>query len=604
MQKNRELIQKITTTAMLVAISVVIGIFCKSFLNFGEGLFRITFENLPIIMAGILYGPIIGGVVGFATDIISYFLSGQAFPIVPLVILGAVMVGVTSGIVSKYIIKTRGTKQIVFSGISAHIVGSMILKTIGLYQFYNILVLVRIPMYIMIGILEITLLCILLNRKSFARVVGYTTKQKMTYKQAIDYIHSVSWTFCKPGLERITELCSKLGNPQNDLKFIHVAGTNGKGSFCSMLSSVLCEAGYRVGTFTSPYVKVFNERMKINGLDISNDELVKITERVKPIADSMKDKPTEFELITAIAFEYFKRRKCDYVVLECGLGGRLDSTNIITTSVLSVITGIALDHTSILGDTIPEIAKEKAGIIKEGIPILWCGKSEEAEAVIKTQASEKNAPLYEVDRSTVKIKNQTLEGTFFDYKEHLNLKISLLGLYQVENATNVLVATEILNSQGISISDEAIYKGLAKAKWHARFELISDTPVVIFDGGHNPQGVTESVKSVKAYFGNEKLYVITGVMADKDYNFIASEISQVCEKAFCITPNNTRALNASDYARVYESLGVKASSHSSINDAVATAIKQANENSKKILCLGSLYMYADIVDAVNNCKKM
>ena len=194
----------------------------------------------------------------------------------------------------------------------------------------------------------------------------------MNYEECLEYIHGVSWVFCKPGLERIGELCERLGNPQNELKFVHVAGTNGKGSFCSMLSSVLAAEGYKVGLYTSPYITVFNERMRINGENISNDELVRLTELVKPIAEQMSDKPTEFELITALAFEYFRSNGCDIVVLEAGMGGRLDSTNIIENSLLSVITGIALDHTAFLGDTVEKIAAEKAGIIKKCRPVARC----------------------------------------------------------------------------------------------------------------------------------------------------------------------------------------------------------------------------------------
>jgi len=314
----------------------------------------------------------------------------------------------------------------------------------------------------------------------------------------------------------------------------------------------------------------------------------------------MQDKPTEFELITAIALEYFKRHSCDYVVFECGLGGRLDSTNIIDTTVLSVITGIALDHTSILGNTIPEIAAEKAGIIKKETPVLWCGSDESAKEVIERVANENGARLYTVSRESVNIKKQTLEGTSFDFEGQENIEISLLGSYQVENAVNVLTAVEILNELGLQISDDAIYAGLKKAKWHARFELISDTPTVIFDGGHNPQGVCEAVKSVKMYFGDQKLYTITGVMADKDYEFIASKIAQVTEKAFCITPDNPRALNASEYANVFEGLGVCASHYDSISDAVKSAISEAKAEKKAVLCLGSLYMYKDVIDAVND----
>lgn len=422
----------------------------------------------------------------------------------------------------------------------------------------------------------------------------------MNYNEALKYIHSVSWTFCKPGLERIKELCGKLDNPQKALKFIHVAGTNGKGSFCSMLSSVLKEAGYRVGTFTSPYVKVFNERIAINGEIISNDDLASITTKIQPVADNMEDKPTEFELITAIGFEYFRQNKCDYVVLECGLGGRLDSTNIIENTILSVITGIAFDHTSILGDTIPKIAKEKAGIIKANTPVLWCGSDDDAKAVIYEEAEEKNASFNVVKRNTLNIKEQTLEGTLFDFDELKDLHISLLGTYQIENATNVLNAVKLLRNQGLLISDNSIKQGLKKARWNARFEVISHTPLVIFDGGHNPQGVCEAVKSVKTYFGNEKLYAVTGVMADKDYEFIAEKISEIADKVFCLTPDNPRALSAKDYAMVFEKKGTVAIHFDTVENAIATAMKDALANNHKVLCLGSLYMYEEVINCVNS----
>ena len=196
----------------------------------------------------------------------------------------------------------------------------------------------------------------------------------MTYQETLAYIHNINWCFCKPGLERTRTLCEKLGNPQKELRYIHVAGTNGKGSTCAMLESILRAAGYKTGLYTSPYVRRFNERMQVNGEPIADEELVEITEFVRPVADAMEEKPTEFELITAIAFEYFRRQKVDVVVLEVGLGGRLDSTNVIENPLLSIITGIAFDHISLLGNTLQAIAAEKAGIIKPGCPVLFGGK--------------------------------------------------------------------------------------------------------------------------------------------------------------------------------------------------------------------------------------
>ncbi len=425
----------------------------------------------------------------------------------------------------------------------------------------------------------------------------------MNYNEALEYIHKINWCFCNPGLERIEHLCAALGNPQKRLKFIHVAGTNGKGSFCAMLSGILKSAGYKTGLFTSPYIKTFNERMAIDGEMISNDELASLTEYIKPIADSMEEKPTEFELITAIAFEYFARHGCDYVVLECGLGGRLDSTNIIDTSVLSVITGIALDHTSILGDTVEKIAYEKAGIIKRDIPCLWCGESKEAEGVISAKAKELSSPFYTVDHSKTEVKKFDLSGTVFNYGEYKDISIPLLGEYQPFNATNVLCAVSILRSLGLDISEENVREGMKSVVWHARFEIISKDPLVIADGGHNPEGVLSAVNSVKRYFKDKKLNVITGVMADKDTEFIASQIGSVASHVFCITPDNPRALAAEKYAELYKKMGVCASHYSSVKDAVYASMRRAIDTGSDVLCVGSLYMYLEVSGCVELFNK-
>ncbi len=420
----------------------------------------------------------------------------------------------------------------------------------------------------------------------------------MNYSEAIEYIHSVNWTFCKPGLERVNELCSALGDPQDTLKFIHVAGTNGKGSFCAMTDSILRKAGYKVGLFTSPYIVEFNERMRINGENISNVELCELVELIKPIADKMEDKPTEFELITAIAFLYFERHKCDIVVLECGLGGRLDATNVIKTPILSVITGIALDHTSILGDTVEKIAAEKAGIIKGGVPVLWCGKDAGAENVISAKAAETDVPFLKVERSTLCINKMTLDGTDFDFGERKNINLSLLGTYQPENASNVLTAIDVLKNNGFEIPEKAIYDGMKSVKWHARFEVINRAPIIIADGGHNPEGIDSAVQSIEKYFGERKVGIITGVMADKDYNYMASRMSSVAEKVFCLTPDNPRALTAEKYAEVFEAIGVEATACSSVDNAVSSAVKWAKENDMPIVSLGSLYMYCEVAASV------
>lgn len=418
----------------------------------------------------------------------------------------------------------------------------------------------------------------------------------MNYAESIEYIHAINWCFCKPGLERIGTLCSLLGNPQKKLRFIHVAGTNGKGSFCAMLDSVLRQAGYKVGLFTSPYIRFFNERICFDGAPISDGELAEVTSYVRPFADSMEEKPTEFELITAIGFEYFKRKECDVVILEAGMGGRLDSTNIIDSPALSVITGIALDHTSFLGDTVEKIAYEKAGIIKKGVPVLFGGNDASAEDIIRRKAAERESEFFVTDRSAISNICPSLSGTSFDFGDRKNIEISLLGLYQPLNTANVLTAVDILRSQGISVSEESIYLGLKAAKWHARFELLSKDPVIIYDGAHNPEGISAAVRSIKAYFPEEKVYVLSGVMKDKDYNAIATDLATVASHAFTVTPDNPRALDAKEYAAVLREHSIKAVAFESLKEALQTAVKKARADKTPLFCLGSLYMYSELIE--------
>ena len=420
----------------------------------------------------------------------------------------------------------------------------------------------------------------------------------MKYIEALEYIHGVSWTFCKPGLDRIEALCQALGNPQDSLKFVHVAGTNGKGSFCSMLSSVLVESGLKVGLYTSPYILEFNERMRVDGTPISNATLARLTEKIRPIADAMEDKPTEFELITAIALEYFREEKVDVVVLECGMGGRLDSTNVISTSLLSVITGIALDHTAFLGNTVREIAKEKAGIIKPKIPVLYGGEDDEASEVIETVAKSNCSSYTRSDYKRLAVNSLTLDGTLFDYKTRKNVQISLLGVYQPKNASLVLDALDILRPHFPTVTEESIRKGLLAARWPARFEVISNSPLFIFDGAHNPQGIDAATEGIKLYFPSEKVVAVSGVLRDKDYCAIAKKISEVASDAFTITPDSPRALSADEYATELDKNGVKAVACASISEAVKRAKELAKQENKSVVCLGSLYTYAEVISAV------
>ncbi len=416
----------------------------------------------------------------------------------------------------------------------------------------------------------------------------------MDYKESLNYIHSINWCFCKPGLDRIRALCQALGDPQKDLKFIHVAGTNGKGSFCAMTESVLRAAGCRTGLFTSPYIKVFNERIAVNGEMITDRELAEITSYVRPFADSLADTPTEFELITAIAFEYFKRKKCDIVVLEAGMGGRLDSTNVIENPLLSVITGIALDHMMYLGDTVEKIAAEKAGIIKAGHPVLYGGEDDAAREVIRNVAAEKKSPYDDVDYRALSVRKADLSGTDFDFEGRRGLHIGLLGLYQPKNAAVVLKAMDMLRESGLTVPENAIVRGLADTVWRGRFEILSRDPLILFDGAHNPQGVASAAESIRHYFHGEKVWILTGVLKDKDYHAIAASLAGVASRAFVLTPENPRALPGEEYAALLESLGVPAQAYATVAEAFGAAKKAVGEQHIPLICLGSLYTYASL----------
>ena len=409
----------------------------------------------------------------------------------------------------------------------------------------------------------------------------------MTYQEAIDYILSVEWLGSRPGKSRISELCARLGNPQNQLRYVHVAGTNGKGSVSCMMANVFQAAGYKTGLYTSPYVYRFNERIQLNGEDIPDDELAKTVEKVREAADQMDERATVFELITATAFLWFAEQKCDVVVLEVGMGGRLDATNIIENPMLSIITSIDFDHTAILGDTLGKIAFEKAGIIKEGCPTLVGELPQEALDVIRETAKERNSEFYQAPTERIRIQSETLEGTVFTLNR-VKYQIRLAGTYQPKNASVVIRAAEIL-----SLPREAVKKGLAKTYWPARFEVLCKKPVVIYDGGHNPQGVSAAVDTVRR-IGLEKPIILTGVMRDKDHEAIVGMLSSIASEIYTVTPDNPRALPAEEYAAEFPA----ATPSETVPLGVARAMKAADEKGLALLCVGSLYMYKEVYDAV------
>ncbi|MBE6630260.1 MAG: bifunctional folylpolyglutamate synthase/dihydrofolate synthase [Ruminococcaceae bacterium] len=420
----------------------------------------------------------------------------------------------------------------------------------------------------------------------------------MTYEQALEYIHSVVWKGSRPGLARITELLEKLNNPQNGLRFIHIAGTNGKGSNSAMLESVLRAAGYKTGLFVSPYIKHFNERICVCGKPISDGDLAAATEIVRPFAQSMADAPTEFELITAIGLVHFLKEKCDVVVLETGMGGRLDSTNVIRDPLACVITGIAMDHTAFLGDTVEKIAAEKAGIVKAGCPVIWGGYDKGARAVIENKAREMGSAFFAAEDTSMTVKEMTFSGTLVDYGAHTDVHIPLLGTYQPQNLATVLTTLDVLRTRGLSISKEAELAGLAAVRWRGRFEKLCDTPLIFSDGAHNPEGIAAAAKGIRHYFPDRPVALLTGVMADKDYTDMVATLAPLTCRVFTLTPNNPRSLAAADYATVYQKAGVEASAHDTVEEAVAAAVAYARETGTPLFSLGSLYMYVEVTDAL------
>ena len=415
----------------------------------------------------------------------------------------------------------------------------------------------------------------------------------MTYEEALSYIHSICWKGSKLGLDRTRELLGKLNDPQKELKFIHIAGTNGKGSTAAMLSSILEEAGYRVGLYTSPFINRFNERMQVNHQPIPDEELAALTEYVRPHADAMADSPTEFELITALAMVWFARQKCDIVVLEVGMGGELDSTNIIDVPEAAVIAAMGMDHVKELGPTMADIARAKAGIIKEGGRVVSYGGNPEADEVIAAVCRARNASLCQPDFSAIVPGDFGLEGQTFSYKGWRGLRIPLVGAYQMNNAAVVLETVEVLRQRGWSVSDEAVRQGLADTRWPARFEVLRRDPVFIVDGGHNPHGIRATAESLRRLFPGRKITFVTGVMADKDVEHILGLIVPLADQFFTVRPDNPRAMDAGELAARIEAMGAKATACASVRDGVDRAIQA--EGPHGVACaLGSLYMSGEV----------
>ena len=416
----------------------------------------------------------------------------------------------------------------------------------------------------------------------------------MNRTEAIEFIENRPWQGFSLGMERMEELMKKLGNPQKGLKYVHVAGTNGKGSTCAMMTSILLKAGYKVGTFISPHLVNYEERFSVNNLPVSEKELIKLVDKVKKASSELSFVPRVFEILTAIGFLYFKKERCDIVVLEVGMGGRLDATNIIDESLVSVLMNIGLEHTEILGDTLEKIANEKAGIIKDNGDVVAYDNVDEVINTFKNKAKEKHAKITVCDFDKIEILKEGRKGQVFNYKNFKNVELSLLGKHQFYNAATVIEACNILKRKGYNITSKNIKDGLREANWNARLSLLATKPLFILDGAHNPQCAVALKESLPKLLGKKKAIMLCGMLKDKDYQSVMDMMTPFAKEFICLTPDSSRALDKKDLAKILMNKNQKAVTASSVYEGIEMALSEAGENGV-VVAFGSLYLAGDII---------
>jgi dihydrofolate synthase/folylpolyglutamate synthase len=426
----------------------------------------------------------------------------------------------------------------------------------------------------------------------------------MDYASALTYIHGTYKFGSKLGLDNITRLLDKLDNPQDDLKVIHVAGTNGKGSTVSFISKILESANYRVGIFTSPFLERFNERIRINDDHIPDGDLGRITgivrEKVEEMLAEGHAHPTEFEIVTAIAFVYYKEAQVDYVALEVGLGGRMDSTNVVKKPIMTVITPVALDHTEFLGDTLYAVAGEKAGILKDHVPCVVYPQQPEAMKRIEEVAAERNAELTLVDFAECQILRTSLEGTDFTYKGK-SYKIGLCGTHQVKNAIVAMTVVEqLVDKTQCTVTHPQLLKGLETTKWGGRFEVMSHKPLVIIDGAHNLHGAEGLDLALETYLKDKKLGAVIGILGDKSYEEIIELLAPRFSDVVVTEPDNPRALPMDQLGALVESYGISVQYQRDISKAVDCGL--ALKDVEGLIIFGSLYMIGAVRTYLNTIK--
>lgn len=427
----------------------------------------------------------------------------------------------------------------------------------------------------------------------------------MRYDEAMKYITEVGNFGSNYGLERTHKLLEYLDNPEKNLKLIHIAGTNGKGSTTSMITEILMGAGYKVGMYTSPFIEEFEERIQINRNNIPKEILATLMDEIKIAVDKVIEDgynhPTEFEIITVLMLLYFKKENIDFGVIEVGLGGTLDSTNVIT-PILQVIASISFDHTNLLGNTLEEIAGEKAGIIKKEIPTVIYPQQEEALKVIKNKCLEMGSDLYIANNENLKFENVVNRDKPYQllkYNNEIDILLPLLGEHQIINLSVAMKAIEVLNNRNITdISVGSIVKSIKNVTWKGRLEVLSNNPYVVIDGAHNIQGIETLSRNIKKYFKYNNLYLILGILADKDVDEMVKVITPMAKKVYAVTPNSIRAELAEDLKNEIIKYNENCQAYDDYKEAYLNAIKDANENDL-VLASGSLYMIGDMRKIIN-----
>ena len=425
----------------------------------------------------------------------------------------------------------------------------------------------------------------------------------MNYKEARVYLDEVSKYGSVLGLESMRELLRRLGDPQNELKFIHISGTNGKGSVLAYLSTILSGAGYRTGRYISPTLFSYRERIQVDGEYIEKESLACHVTAIAAAAEDMQTaglpSPTVFEIETALAFLYFKEKRCDIVTLEVGCGGLLDATNVITTTLMEVIASISMDHTDLLGDTLAKIAAQKAGIIKPDTMVVSAQQKSEAAQVIEDTCKEQHCTLQMVDESKISNVHYGAEGQTFSYKTWENVAISLAGSYQIKNAALALEGVEALRKLGYALSDQQVREGLLHTAWRGRFTTLRRDPTVIIDGAHNPAAALELKESLERYFPGKTLYFVMGMFKDKDYAQVIDLTAPLARHIITVeTPGNPRAMPARELAEAVGKVNPSVEWADSVAHGVEKALAMAGKEDA-VIVFGSLSFLGEAADAVN-----